>query len=60
MGIGKLGRLSRRLLARNGSVLNYAHLGTRAVEGQLSLAEMRRVITSGVARVAPDDRRDNI
>ena len=41
MGVGKLGRLSRRLLARRGSVLNYAHLGAAATEGQLSLAELR-------------------
>jgi 3-dehydroquinate dehydratase-1 len=46
MGIGKLGRLSRRVLAARGSALNYAHLGTSGAEGQLSLAEMRRVLRS--------------
>jgi 3-dehydroquinate dehydratase-1 len=60
MGIGKLGRLSRRWLARNGSVLNYAHLGTAAVEGQLSLAEMRRVIASSATRATPDEGRVNL
>jgi 3-dehydroquinate dehydratase I len=44
MGIGKLGAAARRLLARRGSALNYAHLGTAAAEGQLSLAELRRVM----------------
>lgn len=41
MGIGKLGRFSRSRLARAGSVLNYAHLGTAAIEGQWSLAQLR-------------------
>jgi 3-dehydroquinate dehydratase-1 len=55
MGIGKLGRASRRLLAARGSALNYAHLGTSAAEGQLSLAEMRRLLrasarTSAISR----------
>ena len=49
MGIGKLGRVSRRLLAARGSALNYAHLGTSAAEGQFSLAEMRRVLR-GITR----------
>ena len=44
MGVGKLGRASRRMLARRRSALNYVHLGTMQVEGQLSLAEMRRVL----------------
>ena len=42
MGMGKLGRASRLMLAREGSVLNYAHLGVDHVGGQLSVAEMRR------------------
>jgi 3-dehydroquinate dehydratase I len=41
MGIGKLGRPSRDILARAGCVLNYAHLGRATIEGQLSLAQMR-------------------
>jgi 3-dehydroquinate dehydratase-1 len=41
MGLGKLGRISRALLADAGSVLNYAHLGRPMVEGQWSLAELR-------------------
>jgi 3-dehydroquinate dehydratase type I len=49
MGIGKLGRRSRIELARRGSVLNYAHLGTPAIAGQLSLAEVRRLVASEVA-----------
>jgi 3-dehydroquinate dehydratase-1 len=42
MGVGKLGAISRVLLARSGSVLVYASLTTRTnVEGQLSLDELR-------------------
>ena len=42
MGIGKLGAISRVLLARAGSVLIYASLGaTTNVEGQLSLEQLR-------------------
>jgi 3-dehydroquinate dehydratase len=44
MGMGKLGRVSRRLLAARGSALNYAHLGCSGAEGQFSLAEMRRLL----------------
>ena len=42
MGIGKLGRTSRLELARRGCVLNYAHLGSAAVPGQLSVRELQR------------------
>jgi len=42
MGLGKLGRTSRAVLARSGSVLNYAHLGVPIAKGQWSLAELRR------------------
>lgn len=45
MGMGKLGRKSRRLLARRGSVLNYASLGERNELGQLTLAELRRTLS---------------
>ncbi len=41
MGLGKLGPISRALLARAGSVLNYAHLGLPTVEGQWSLEQLR-------------------
>jgi 3-dehydroquinate dehydratase I len=42
MGIGKLGAISRILLARAGSVLIYASLGAaNDIEGQLSLEELR-------------------
>ena len=42
MGIGRLGAISRVLLARAGSVLIYASLGPTAdVEGQLSLEQLR-------------------
>ena len=51
MGIGKLGAESRRLLARRGSALNYAHLGAAHLQGQLSLAEMRRVLHSAPSAV---------
>jgi 3-dehydroquinate dehydratase len=42
MGIGKLGSISRVLLARAGSVLIYASVSeTSDVEGQLSLGQLR-------------------
>ena len=44
MGFGKLGRISRLELARRGCLLNYAHLGSPAAVGQLSIPELRRVI----------------
>jgi 3-dehydroquinate dehydratase-1 len=44
MGIGKLGRKSRLALARRGCALNYAHLGTARVAGQLSIPELRRAL----------------
>jgi 3-dehydroquinate dehydratase-1 len=42
MGIGRLGRISRLNLARCGSVLNYTHLSSAGVAGQLSVEELRR------------------
>ena len=42
MGIGRLGRACRLELARRGCILNYGHLGSQAVPGQLSLDELRR------------------
>jgi 3-dehydroquinate dehydratase-1 len=42
MGMGKLGRKSRRELIRLGSVLNYAHLGHANISGQPSLSQIRR------------------
>ena len=44
MGVGKLGRVSRAILATTGSVLNYAHLGRATAQGQMSLSELRAVI----------------
>jgi 3-dehydroquinate dehydratase-1 len=44
MGIGKLGRVSRLELARRGCVLNYAHLGSPAAAGQLSIPDLRRAL----------------
>jgi 3-dehydroquinate dehydratase-1 len=44
MGIGKLGPFCRRELVRRGSALAYGHLGSAHVEGQLSLAELRRFL----------------
>jgi 3-dehydroquinate dehydratase-1 len=43
MGIGRLGRASRLELIRRGCFLNYGHLGSQAVPGQLSLDELRRL-----------------
>ena len=42
MGMGKLGRASRLELVRRGSVLNYAHLGSPAAPGQVSIRDLRR------------------
>jgi 3-dehydroquinate dehydratase I len=42
MGLGRLGKKSRRELARSGSVLNYAHLGDGSLPGQPSLRELRQ------------------
>jgi 3-dehydroquinate dehydratase I len=44
MAVGRLGREARRELIARGSLLNYAHLGTAQVEGQLSFDETRRVM----------------
>jgi 3-dehydroquinate dehydratase type I len=44
MGIGRLGRQSRYALARQGSALNYAHLGDAAVDSQLSLSALRSIL----------------
>jgi 3-dehydroquinate dehydratase I len=44
MGIGKLGRRSRLLLAKRGCALNYAHLGSPHAAGQLSISESRRAL----------------
>jgi 3-dehydroquinate dehydratase len=44
MGIGKLGAISRVILARAGSALIYASVGgVSDVEGQLSLAQLRKL-----------------
>jgi 3-dehydroquinate dehydratase-1 len=42
MGMGKLGRKSRRELIRLGSVLNYTHLARANISGQPSLYQVRR------------------
>jgi 3-dehydroquinate dehydratase len=44
MGIGKLGGVSRLLLARCGSVLNYASLQQSPAEGQLSIDILRSAL----------------
>ncbi len=44
MSTGAMGRETRINLVRRGSVLNYTHLGTHQVDGQLSLAELRRIV----------------
>jgi 3-dehydroquinate dehydratase-1 len=45
MGIGKLGAISRLLLARCGSVLNYVSLHQSQVEGQLRKASRAPIIS---------------
>ncbi len=44
MGMGRLGRASRLALAGRGCLLNYAHLGSPAAAGQLSVRELRRAV----------------
>jgi 3-dehydroquinate dehydratase I len=44
MGIGKLGAISRLLLVRCGSVLNYASLQQRLVEGQIPIDVLRSAL----------------
>jgi len=44
MGVGKFGRASRIYFAAHGSALNYVHLGSSELEGQLSLQQMRRFL----------------
>jgi 3-dehydroquinate dehydratase-1 len=49
MGVGRLGTISRVLLARAGSVLTYASLGaTSDIEGQLSLEQLAHL---GIGRM---------
>ena len=50
MGIGKLGAISRLLLARCGSVLNYASLGQANVEGQQSFGTLQAALTASAFR----------
>ena len=45
MGIGKLGAISRLLLARGGSVLNYASLHRSQIEGQLPIEMLRSALS---------------
>jgi 3-dehydroquinate dehydratase-1 len=42
MGIGRLGETARRELFRQGSILNYVHLGRNRIAGQPSLRDIRR------------------
>ncbi|MFL6569320.1 MAG: type I 3-dehydroquinate dehydratase [Chthoniobacterales bacterium] len=44
MGIGRLGRESRIELARRGSVLNYGYISRPQAPGQLSVAELHRLM----------------
>lgn len=46
MGMGKLGKISRPLLAQLGSQLNYGYLDSPVVSGQWPASELRRVIDS--------------
>jgi 3-dehydroquinate dehydratase-1 len=55
MGIGRLGETARRELFRQGSILNYAHLGRNGIAGQPSLRGIRRWTQEASAN-APDER----
>jgi 3-dehydroquinate dehydratase-1 len=50
MGIGKLGAISRVLLARVGSVLIYASLCTTVTEGQPSVEQLRALGIGSTAK----------
>ncbi len=50
MGIGKLGAISRVLLARAGSVLTYASLCTTVTEGQPSVEQLRALGIGSTAK----------
>lgn len=43
MGVGRLGQVSRLEFARR-SALNYGHLGSPQIEGQLSIVQLRRIL----------------
>jgi 3-dehydroquinate dehydratase-1 len=50
MGMGRLGAISRILLAQRGSALVYTSLGERRIKGQMSLEQFRTVLRqSGLA-----------
>lgn len=55
MGIGKLGGVSRLLLARCGSALNYASLERPNVEGQLSIDTLRSAV--GALKIRNQDEK---
>jgi 3-dehydroquinate dehydratase len=44
MGTGKLGAVSRILLAQSGSALSYVSVGAPRIEGQMSLEDFRGVL----------------
>lgn len=45
MGMGSLGPVSRLVLARSGSILNYGFLGQPNVTGQLSAAKLKEILS---------------
>lgn len=55
MGMGRLGRAARRELFRQGSILNYVHLGRTGIAGQPSLRDIRRW-TREASASASDER----
>jgi 3-dehydroquinate dehydratase len=46
MGMGKLGALSRIVLAQLGSVLIYASVRRPKIEGQLSIQQLRSALSA--------------
>ncbi len=56
MGMGQFGRASRLELARRGCLLNYVHLGSRAVAGQLSIEQWRRFAADQVRALLGSER----
>lgn len=46
MGVGHLGKKARTALARRGSLLQYAHLGTAVAPGQLSLTAAQKLLSA--------------
>jgi 3-dehydroquinate dehydratase I len=57
MGIGRFGAVSRLLLAKKGSALNYVSLRQSRVEGQLSVQQLRSALSESSVATGTGPRR---